>query len=152
MVVVTNPSMEALPAKRTWPPSCSHGTYQHEAIASRSRQLLMMGIRLPETCWTRREINNTKSDISLVFLIHTELRCTVNHTSDLHSNISTVLKLCYLRAAQRFGRNSAQRFSRRTARVSATRTVTVCVLPSKTHLYIDIVMKYQLHQGYMFRP
>ena len=26
---------------------------------------------------------NTKSDIQLVFLMHTELRCTVNHTSDL---------------------------------------------------------------------
>jgi len=35
--------MEALPTKRTWPPSCSHGTYQHKAITSRSRQLLMMG-------------------------------------------------------------------------------------------------------------
>ena len=28
----------------------SHGTYQHEAITSRSRQLLMMGTMLPETC------------------------------------------------------------------------------------------------------
>ena len=28
---------------RTWQPPCSHGTYQHEAITSRSRQLLMMG-------------------------------------------------------------------------------------------------------------
>ena len=77
--------MEALPANRTWPPSCSHGTYQHKAITSRSRQLLMMGTWLRETCLAtiRREIKNTKSDIYLVFLIHTELRCTVNHTSDL---------------------------------------------------------------------
>ena len=54
------------------------------AITSRSSQLLMMGTWLPETCWAsiRREIKNTKSDIYLVFLIHTELRCTVNHTSD----------------------------------------------------------------------
>jgi hypothetical protein len=77
-------SMDALHANRTWPPSRSHGTYQHGAITSRSRQLLMMGTWLPETCWVtiRREIKNTKSDILLVFLIHTELRCTVNHTSD----------------------------------------------------------------------
>ena len=69
----TNPSMDALPANRTWQPSCSHGTYQHEAITSRSRQLLMMGTWLPETCWAtiKREIKNTKSDIYLVFLIHT---------------------------------------------------------------------------------
>ena len=48
-----------------WQPSRSHGTYQHEAITSRSRQLLMMGTWLPETCWAtiRREIQNTKSDI-----------------------------------------------------------------------------------------
>jgi len=61
----TNPSMDALPTNRTWPPSCSHGTYQHKAITSRSRQLLMMGTWLPETCWAtiRREIKITKSDI-----------------------------------------------------------------------------------------
>ena len=66
-------SMDALTANRSWPHSRSHGTYQHEAITSRS-QLLMMGTRLPETCWTtiRREIKNKKSDIYLVFLIHTE--------------------------------------------------------------------------------
>ena len=60
----TNPSMEALPTNRTWPPSCSHGTYEHEAITSHSRQLLIMGTWLPETCWAtiRREIKNTKSD------------------------------------------------------------------------------------------
>ena len=59
--------MDALPANRTWQPSCSHGTYQHEAITSRSRQLLMMGTWLPETCWAtiRREIKNTKSDSSM---------------------------------------------------------------------------------------
>ena len=61
----TNPSMDALPTNRTWQPPWSHGTYQHEAITSRSRQLLMMGTWLPETCWAtiRREIKNTKSDI-----------------------------------------------------------------------------------------
>ena len=42
--------MDALPAKRSLQPSCSHGTYKHEAITSRSRQLLMMGTWLPETC------------------------------------------------------------------------------------------------------
>jgi hypothetical protein len=59
----TNPSMDALPANRSWQPSCSHGIYQHEAITSRSRQLLMMGTWWPETCWAtiRREIKNTKS-------------------------------------------------------------------------------------------
>ena len=76
--------MDALPTNRSWPPPCSHGTHQHKAITSRSRQLLMMGTWLPETCWAtiRREIKNTKGDIQLVFLIHTELRCTVNRTSD----------------------------------------------------------------------
>jgi len=79
-----NPSMDALPTNRTWQPSCSHGTYQHEAIISHSRQLLMMDTWLPETCWAtiRRETKNTKSEILLVFLIHTELRSTVIHTSD----------------------------------------------------------------------
>ena len=77
--------MDALPTNRTWPPSCSHGTYQHKAITPRSRQLLMMGTWLSETCWAaiRREIKNTKSDIQLCFLIHTELRCMVNHKSYL---------------------------------------------------------------------
>ena len=58
----TNSSMDTLLANRTWQPSCSHGTYQHEAITSRSRQLLMMGTWLPKTCWatSRREIMNTK--------------------------------------------------------------------------------------------
>jgi len=39
-----------------------YSTYQHEAITSRSRQLLMMGTWLPETCWAtiRKEIKNTK--------------------------------------------------------------------------------------------
>ena len=48
-------------ANRTWPPSCSHGTYQHKAITSRSRLLLMMGTWLPETCRAtiRREIKYT---------------------------------------------------------------------------------------------
>ena len=48
--LVGSASMDALPANRSRPPSCSHGTYQHEAITSRSRQLLMMGTWLPETC------------------------------------------------------------------------------------------------------
>jgi hypothetical protein len=46
-----NPSMGALPANRSWQPSCSHSTYQHRAITSHSRQLLLMGTWLPETCW-----------------------------------------------------------------------------------------------------
>jgi len=64
-IVSRTPSMDALPTNRTWPPSCSHDTYQHKAITSRSLQLLMMGTWLPETCWAtiRREIKNTKSDI-----------------------------------------------------------------------------------------
>ena len=60
-------SMDALPTNRTWPSSCNHGTYQHEAITSRSRQPLMMGTWLPETCWAtiRKEIKNTKCDSSM---------------------------------------------------------------------------------------
>jgi hypothetical protein len=66
----TNPSMDALTANRSWQPSCSHDTYQHETITSRSRQLLMMGTWLPETCWAtiRREIKNTKVTSSWFFL------------------------------------------------------------------------------------
>ena len=78
------PSMDALPANRTWQPPCSHGTYQHEAITSRSRQLLMIGTWSPETCWAtiRREIKNTKSDIQLVFFLSTlnyDARSTTRH-------------------------------------------------------------------------
>ena len=64
------PWLDALPTNRTWPPSCSHGTYQHKAITSHSRQLLMMGTWLPETCWAtiRREIKNTKVTSSWFFL------------------------------------------------------------------------------------
>ena len=63
--LVGSAPMDALPTNRTSQPSCSHGTYQQKAITSRSRQLLMMGTWLPETCWAtiRREIKNTKSDI-----------------------------------------------------------------------------------------
>ena len=44
--------------------------YQHKAITSRSRQLLMMGTWLPETCWAtiRREIKNRKVTSSWFFL------------------------------------------------------------------------------------
>ena len=59
--------------------------YQHVAITLRCRQFLKMGTWLPETCWAtcKGEIkDNTKVTFSW-FLIHTELRCTVNHTSDL---------------------------------------------------------------------
>ena len=67
-------TMDALPANRSWPPPCSLGTYQHKAITSRSCQLLIMGTWLLETCWgtIRIEIRDTKCDIYLVFLIHTE--------------------------------------------------------------------------------
>jgi hypothetical protein len=70
----TNLSMDALPTNRSLPPSCGHGTYQHKAITSRSRQLLTMGTWLPETCWvtSRREIKNTKVTSSWFFL------CSVN--------------------------------------------------------------------------
>jgi hypothetical protein len=63
-------SMDALPANRSWQPPCSHGTYQHETITSCSRQLLMMGTWLPETCWatSRREIKTTKVTPSWFFL------------------------------------------------------------------------------------
>jgi len=59
--------------------------YQHVTITLRSRQLLKMGTRLPETCWTtcKGEIKDNTKVTSSWFLIHTKLRCTVNHTSDL---------------------------------------------------------------------
>ena len=60
-------------------------TLNYDSRSTTHRQLLMMGTWLPETCSAtiRREIKNTKSDIQLVLLIHTELRCTVSHTSDM---------------------------------------------------------------------
>ena len=66
----TNPSMDTLPTNQTCPPPCSHGTYQHKAITSRSCQLLMMGTWLPKTCRAtiRREIKNTKVTSSWFFL------------------------------------------------------------------------------------
>jgi hypothetical protein len=47
-----------------------YSTYQQEMITSRSRQLLMMGTWLPETCYatSRREIKNTKVTSSWFFL------------------------------------------------------------------------------------
>jgi hypothetical protein len=70
-------AVKTLPANWSWQPSCSHGTYQHEAITSHSRQLLMMGTWLSETCWAtnRREIKNTKVKSSWFFL------STVNYNS-----------------------------------------------------------------------
>jgi len=54
-----------------------------------SHQLLKMGTRWPETCWAtykekliRRNKYNTKWHL-VGFLFHIELRCTVNHTSNL---------------------------------------------------------------------
>ena len=59
--------------------------YQHVAITLRSLQLLKMGTWLPETCWVtcKREIKVNTKVTSSWFLIHTELRCTVNHTSNM---------------------------------------------------------------------
>jgi hypothetical protein len=103
----TELSTDALPANRTWPPSCSHGTYQHKAITSPSRQLLMMGTWLPETCWTtiRREIKNTKSDICW-FLLSTLKLCffiwstphgvTLNHLSKLPATHDSLFCECLL--------------------------------------------------------
>ena len=90
----TNPSMDALPANRTWQPACSHGTYQHEVITSRSRQLLVVGTWLPETCWAiiRREMKNTKVKSSWFFL------STLNYDarSTTHQIYNTVLWLLEL--------------------------------------------------------
>jgi len=59
--------------------------YQHVAITLRSRQLLKMGTWFPETCSAicKAEIKDNTKVTSSWFLIHTELRCTVNHTSDI---------------------------------------------------------------------
>jgi hypothetical protein len=93
-----NPSMDALPANRTWPPSCSHGTYQHEAITSRSRQLLMMGTWLPETFWatSRREIKNTKVTSSW-FILSTLKGLFVNCSSSNKRNTSDPAMVFHLK-------------------------------------------------------
>ena len=89
--------MDALPANRSWPPSCSHGIYQHEAITTRSRQLLMMSTWLPETCWatSRREIKNTKVTSSWFFYRHwitmhgrPHIRFTKLYTCTYNSSVS----------------------------------------------------------------
>jgi len=58
--------------------------YQHVAITLLSRQFLKMGKWLPETCRAtcKGEIKDYTKVTSSWFLIHNELRCTVNHTSD----------------------------------------------------------------------
>jgi len=52
----------------------------------------MIGTWLPETCWAtiRREIKNTKSDIELVFLIHTEM--IIFHGNCKFCNLNIVLR------------------------------------------------------------
>jgi len=59
--------------------------YQHVAITLCSHQLLKMGTWLPETCGAncKGEIKDNTKVTSSWFLIHTQLRCTVNHTSNL---------------------------------------------------------------------
>ena len=59
--------------------------HQHVVITLRSHQLLKMGTWLPETCSAncKGEIKDTTKVTSIWFLIHTELRCMVNNTSDL---------------------------------------------------------------------
>jgi len=81
----TNSSMDTLPANRFWQPSCSHGTKPTCGETLLSRQLLKMGTWLPETCWAicKGEIKDNTKVTSSWLLIHTELQCTVNHTSDL---------------------------------------------------------------------
>jgi len=83
--LASSASMDTLPADRSWQPSCSHSTYQHEAITSRNRQLLMMGTWLPETCWAaiRREIKNIKVTSSWFFLstINYDARSTKHQIS-----------------------------------------------------------------------
>jgi hypothetical protein len=69
--LVFSASMDGfVPAKRSWQPSYSHGTYQLEAMTSCSRQLLMVVTWLPETCWASSiiEIKNTKVTYIWFFL------------------------------------------------------------------------------------
>ena len=93
-----NPSTDALPANQSWQRSWSHDTYQHEAITSRSRQLLMMGTWSPETCWatSRREIKNTKVTSSWFFLstLNYDSRSTT-HQSKIHEFICLTVILVY---------------------------------------------------------
>ena len=79
--------MDTQPANRIWLPTQPRHYTTREKIPL-SRQLLKMGTRWPETCWAtyqeqliRRNKYNTKWHL-VGFLFHTELRCTVNHTSN----------------------------------------------------------------------
>ena len=78
--------MDALPTNRTWPSSRSHGTYQHKAITSRSRQLLMIGTWLPETCWAtirRKIIQKVTSSWFFLSTLNYDARSTTHQIQTL---------------------------------------------------------------------
>ena len=80
--------MDTQLANRIWLPTQPRHYTTREKIPL-SRQLLKMGTRWPETCWAtykeqliRRNKYNTKWHL-VGFLFHIELRCHVNHISNL---------------------------------------------------------------------
>jgi len=85
----TSCSIDILPANQFWHFPAATAQYQHMVITLHSRQLLKIGTWLPKTSWAtcKGEIKDNTKVTSSWFLIHTELRCTVNHTSDLPYNI-----------------------------------------------------------------
>jgi len=81
------------------PGHCSSLTapnFQHTAIQERndqcgnqyySRELLMMGIVVPETCWAYKKYNKIISNNCLVFILQLSQQCTVQQTSKSAWNI-----------------------------------------------------------------
>jgi len=57
------------------------GNQQH------SRELLMMGTVVPETCWASKKYNKITNGIWLVFYLQLSQWCTVRHTSDFHESL-----------------------------------------------------------------
>ena len=52
-----------------------------------SRELLMMGIVVPETCWSYKKYNKISSGIYLVPILQLSQRCTVQQTSNLEFHL-----------------------------------------------------------------
>jgi len=73
----------SLPARNFQPtatqePDCLCGNQHY------SRELLMMGIVVPETYWAYRKYNKTINSIELVLIPQLSQRCTVQHTSNIN--------------------------------------------------------------------
>ena len=61
-----------------------------------SRELLMMCIIAPETCWAYHKCNKTISSIKFVLILQLSQRCTVQFTSNVIFRIQFYLRFTWL--------------------------------------------------------